>query len=356
MSTEPKDANIAAADMATFTIDANIIEAINGDFLSKVLKINLQGGPTDPLDYISARKWLETDYRPLPKTPLPTKTARETVSVDIQNVTVTYNETESFNVRVYQPQTNGLRPAILAYHGGGWIHGYSELEDDALSFLASETRAVIFGVDYRLAPEYPFPVPHNDSYEALNFVTKNSAAYNVDPARIGLWGCSAGGNLAASVALRDAQEHETTRICHASLLVPAVCPPSEQPPALQVPTASFPFFNAQTTNPFILQRGQDLWEVYAGDKKNLSHKYFAPLLAAPPANHCPLHIVVAGVDVLRDEGIAYAMQYRDAGIDTQLEIVPGAPHGLLVANTAWVSRQFWTNQVRVLNAALHTSF
>lgn len=82
----------------------------------------------------------------------------------------------------------------------------------------------------------------------------------------------------------------------------------------------------------------------------------SPLLSAPAHNHCPLHVVVAGADVLRDEGIAYALMYRNIGCDVQLDIIPGAPHGLTAANEAWVSRQFWTNQVRVLNVALHTDF
>lgn len=69
-----------------------------------------------------------------------------------------------------------------------------------------------------------------------------------------------------------------------------------------------------------------------------------------------MYVVVGGVDVLRDEGIAYAVVYRDAGIDVQLEIIPGAPHGMLAAIDAWVSKQFWRNQLRVLNVALHTAF
>ena len=69
-----------------------------------------------------------------------------------------------------------------------------------------------------------------------------------------------------------------------------------------------------------------------------------------------MHVVVAGADVLRDEGIAYAVMYRNTGSDVQLEIIPGAPHGLTAATEAWSSRQYWTNQVRVLNVALNTVF
>lgn len=244
--------------------------------------------------------------------------------------------------------------------------------------MASETQSVVVGVDYRLAPEHPFPVPHDDSYEALNHVIANASKYGINIKRIGLWGCSAGGNLVAGIALRDAREHNPTRICHASLLVPALCPPSLAPAVLSVPSASYPHFAPQSkVNPFILSKAEETWgmltclsfycsshvpwltsdlEIFAGGRENLSNPYLSPLLSAPAPNHCPLHVVVAAVDVLRDEGIAYALAYRDAGIDVQLEIVPGAPHGMLAAVDAWVSKQYWRNQIRVLNVAFHTAF
>ena len=83
----------------------------------------------------------------------------------------------------------------------------------------------MIGVDYRLAPEYPFPAPRDDGYEALNWTITNASKYSIDPRRIGLWGISAGGNLAASVALLDCVHHKPSRIRHLNLVVPAVCHP-----------------------------------------------------------------------------------------------------------------------------------
>lgn len=125
-------------------------------------------------------------------------------------------------------------------------------------FLARETQSVVFGVDYRLAPEYRFPVPHNDSYEALNYVVVNAQKYRIDVTRIALWGASAGGNLAAGVALRDAQEHNPMRIRHVSLVVPALCPPSRVPAILSVPSASYPHFMSQS-NALALTGVERLW-------------------------------------------------------------------------------------------------
>lgn len=130
--------------------------------------------------------------------------------------------------------------------------------------MASETQSVIVGVDYRLAPEHPFPVPHDDSYEAMNHVVVNASRYGIDITRIALWGASAGGNLAAGVALRDAHEHNPTRICHVTLVAPALCPPSLAPAGLSVPSASYPHFTLQSkSNPFILTGAEELWGMLA---------------------------------------------------------------------------------------------
>lgn len=88
----------------------------------------------DPTDHIKAREWLETIYKPMPKTPKPTCYARCSTPVKIRDVTVSYGSDDHFNVRVYEPEetatpTQTVLPAILAFHGGGWIHGYSALED-----------------------------------------------------------------------------------------------------------------------------------------------------------------------------------------------------------------------------------
>lgn len=95
--------------------------------------------------------------------------------------------------------------------------------------------------------------------------------------------------------------------------------------------------------------------MYAGGCDKLNNPYVSPLLALPALNHCPMYVVVAGADVLRDDGIAYALQYRNAGCDVHLNIIPGAPHGLTAAPEAWASKQYWRDQIRVLNVALHTN-
>jgi acetyl esterase/lipase len=94
--------------------------------------------------------------------------------------------------------------------------------------------------------------------------------------------------------------------------------------------------------------------IYAGDK--FADPYASVLLAPVSKTHPPVHITVCGCDALRDEGIAYAMKLRDAGVDAQLEIVPGVPHGLNVSPKTHVAKQWYRNLVRVLNCALNTDF
>jgi acetyl esterase/lipase len=108
------------------------------------------------------------------------------------------------------------------------------LKTGVADFFASELRAVIINVDYRLAPEHPFPAPLDDCYEAIQWTIDHAAEYKIDKDRIGLWGCSAGGNLAAGVALRDAMEHQVSRICHANLVVPVTCHPDLYPEELKM--------------------------------------------------------------------------------------------------------------------------
>lgn len=107
-----------------------------------------------------------------------------------------------------------------------------------MKFFASELDAVVISVDYRLAPEYPFPAAHNDCWETLSWVAQHSTEYNLDATRVALWGASAGGQLAASIALRDANENETPRIKHVNLVVPSLSSPDLYPDALKTKWSS----------------------------------------------------------------------------------------------------------------------
>lgn len=126
-------------------------------------------------------------------------------------------------------------------------------------FLSSELRSVVVSVNYRLAPEHPFPQPLGDCFQALSWTLNNPAKYRIHPCRIGIWGYSAGGNLAAAVALRDAAENSVSRIKHVNLVVPATCHPGIYPAPLKSPGASSQKFGTGKDPVIPLSAMQALW-------------------------------------------------------------------------------------------------
>ncbi|EJU01749.1 alpha/beta-hydrolase [Dacryopinax primogenitus] len=226
----------------------------------------------------------------------------------------------------FRPETKVARYWVPV--AGGWSHGYAEMDGEGADFLASELRAVIFNVEYRLIPEYQWPQNHNDCYQAIDWVMDHAREYDVDPERVGLWGQSAGAHLAAGAALRDAMEHNPGRIRHMNLTVPVVCDPRKPP---------FPLSQQRETNlpqmpQALVAQFQKVLTDLTGSDKPCDDPYFSPLLQEIPAHHCPVHISVAGLDMLRDGGIAYAIQLRKFGIDAQLHVLPGVPHAFSAVN------------------------
>jgi len=180
-------------------------------------------------------------------------------------------------------------------------------------------------------------------------VIDHADEYNINVSRIGLWGLSAGGNLAASVALQDAAKHEKSRLCHVNIVVPPTCHPDTYPEEIKGIESSLNKFDiAPIPAQQIIKK---LLDIYAGDMA--TNDGVSILNAKVPTNHPPVHVTVAGRDLIRDEGIAYALRLRNVGIDSQLQIVPGVPHDLTFPPTTHVARQFFRDQARVLDYALN---
>jgi acetyl esterase/lipase len=136
---------------------------------------------------------------------------------------------------------------------------FSDMEPELSKLFASELRAVVIGVNYRLAPEHPFPLPLNDCYTALNWTLDNAGEYMIDPKRVAIWGFSSGGNLAAAVALKDSTENTTPRIKHVNLVVPVTCHPRLYPPTLSSSGASAIKFGTSKEAELYLTTLQKLW-------------------------------------------------------------------------------------------------
>jgi acetyl esterase len=224
-------------------------------------------------------------------------------------------------IRVYRPlEPSGTNAALIYYHGGGWVIGSVETHDGVTRALAARTGCVVVSVDYRLAPEHPYPAAVDDSWTAARWVLAQAAELGIDPARVGVAGDSAGGTLAAIVARkgRDAGTPFAAQL----LLYPVASPRTD--------SESWSLFGTG----YGLTREAMLWywRLYldrvamedALDDPDISLLAPGSLAGLPPAL-----VVTAEADILRDDGEAYAARLAAAGVATETCRWPGMNHGFV---------------------------
>ena len=218
-------------------------------------------------------------------------------------------------VRIYRPSANAGLPVLVWFHGGGWVLGDLDAADPTCRSLANESGCVVVSVDYRLAPETPFPGAAEDAYAATVWVSEHAAEIGGDPTRIAVGGDSAGGNLAAVVCL-VARERGGPRIVHQGLVYPVT------DHALDTPSYE------ENAEGYLLTRSgmQWFWDQYLGDQDR-SHPYASPLRAGDLSGLPPAIVITAEFDPLRDEGEAYAARLRECGVATALHRFDGMIHG-----------------------------
>jgi acetyl esterase len=220
-------------------------------------------------------------------------------------------------VRIYRPGTGRL-PAMLYLHGGGWVAGSIATHDGSCAALARGAGIVVASVDYRCAPEHPWPAPNDDAYAALEWLASHAAALEIDPGRLAVGGDSAGAHLAIGAALQAREEHGPP-LALQLLIYPVIEPDFETPSYRQYavsPTLTredmIAFWNAYLPHP-------DMADARA-------RPVSAPLDGLPPA-----HVVAAGLDPLHDEAVSFAARLRLAGVTTTLAEEPSLTHGFLRA-------------------------
>lgn len=220
-------------------------------------------------------------------------------------------------LRVYTPVAGGATalPALVYFHGGGWVIGDLDTHDALCRTLANETGARVIAVDYRLAPEHKFPAAADDAYAAVKWVETNAATLAIDPNRIAVAGDSAGGNLAAVVSLM-AKQKGGPRIVHQLLIYPVT--------QWKADTGSMSSF----AEGYFLERKTMHWffDQYASGA-DASDWRLSPLAAPDVAGLPRAYIVTAGFDPLRDEGKAYADKLNRAGVAAVYIDYPGMVHG-----------------------------
>ena len=247
-------------------------------------------------------------------------------------------------VKIYQPlDSQDLVGCLVDYHGGAFVFGSAKMDHPANVRYASELGIVVVSVDYRLAPEHPFPAGIDDCYAVLEWVHANAAELGVDPARIAVGGGSAGGALAAGVALM-ARDRGGPAISFQALQIPVTDD--------SLLTWSARHFNA--TPMFNRPAAELMWERYLGlgyqDRK--TSPYAAPLRADDLSGLPPAYVQTADLDPLRDEGIAYGQRMLQAGVSVEIHTFPGTFHGSGMAAHADVSRRAVQELTEVLGIAL----
>jgi acetyl esterase len=219
-------------------------------------------------------------------------------------------------LRVYRPDVEAP-PTLVFYHGGGWTLGTLDSADDICRELAARGACLVVSVDYRLAPEHPFPAAVDDATRALEWVADHAETFGADSDRIGVAGTSAGGNLAAATALRV--RDTDPELDGQFLLYPIVAHDFE--------TDSYRE-HAEST---LLSRAdmEWFWEQYLRSPVDAANPYASLLGASDLSGVAPATVLTAGFDVLRDEGRAYAERLDAAGVDTTHHHYPSLAHGFL---------------------------
>jgi acetyl esterase len=222
-------------------------------------------------------------------------------------------------VRSYRPVPDEVLPALVFFHGGGWTIGDLDTHDGVCRQLAVGARCAVFSVDYRLAPEHPFPAAVEDCFFATKFVFDHAQELKVDRSRLAVGGDSAGGNLAAVVALM-ARDQGGPPLAYQLLIYPA----TDQ--RCQMPS------HERNGEGYLLTREgiRFFRAAYLPDEKDRTDWRASPLLAADHARLPPAFVLTAGYDPLVDEGRAYAERLAQAGAETSYREYPDMVHGFVL--------------------------
>lgn len=248
---------------------------------------------------------------------VPPDTIYETIN-RIENVVVLGKNQNKIPIRIFIPDVSKILPVIVYFHRGGWVFGNIEEADPVCRKLANHLGCIVASVEYRLAPENPFPKPLEDCYDATQWIAKNASHFGGDRANLIVCGESAGGNLAAAVALmaRDVQEPSIS----AQLLIYPVISSSIEDASYDKCVDRY-FLTKDAMNFF--------WSMYLkspGDDKN---PYASPDQATDFTRLPPALIITAEYDPLRDEADKYAKNLHEAGVNVILRCFSEVIHGFI---------------------------
>lgn len=222
----------------------------------------------------------------------------------------------TLRIRIYRPDREPPRPALLYFFGGGWTLGTIDTSDGICRTLTNAAGCTTVSVGYRLAPEHRFPAAVHDCYAATVWVAEHAAELDVDPARLAVGGDSAGGNLAAAVTLL-ARERGGPALAHQLLVYPNTDYLADTPSL------------RENTDPLLFNRTSVgwYWDHYLATPEHGSDPLASPLRAADLSGLPAATVLTAEYDPLRDEGERYAQRLREAGVAVELTRHAGMVHG-----------------------------
>ena len=268
--------------------------------------------------------------------------------------TKVYNGTYEVPVRLYFPSEEAMSgepvegekyPVLLFFHGGGWVTESVENYDRVCSRMAQSTGHIVMSVEYRLAPEYRFPIPFEDCYEAAKALYTGRLVLPADPDRITIIGDSAGGNLAAAVCLkaRDTGDFAPKKQI---LIYPAVN---------NCYTKKSPYKSVQENGQDYLLTAvkmEDYLKLYESSPEDRQNPYFSPILAKDLSHMPETLILTAEFDPLRDEGEEYRKRLKEANNYVEIHRIPDALHGYFALGIRFLHVQ---ESFEIMNCFLNKS-
>ncbi|KIV78544.1 hypothetical protein PV11_06189 [Exophiala sideris] len=242
-----------------------------------------------------------------------------TEGLKVHDVQIPTSDGASIALRIYQP-VSGVTPSsgLFYIHGGGWTLGDLEGEDLTCRAMCVRAGIVVVSVDYRLAPEHPFPRGTEDSWEALQWVRSLCRSNAAQENSLVIGGSSSGGHTSAVLSHRV--KDGSLPIKGSIMRIPSVCHIDRYPAQLGLHS-----LEELKDAPLLSKRSMELFYGYL-NPPDTSDPEASPLLNPSFQGHPPTYMQVAGMDPLRDEGLAYADKLREAGVPVKVDVYPGLPH------------------------------
>jgi acetyl esterase len=223
--------------------------------------------------------------------------------------------TADLPIRIYRPVDSSNAPAILYFHGGGWVLNFLDIYDASLTRLANRSGATVISVNYQKAPEHPFPTPFNDCYSTLEWVIAHAQELKIDPRRIGVAGDSAGANLASAVAIKARDQ----KVPLAFQLLVYPCNDRNFESKSYVQNATGYGLTTQAMKWF--------WDQYLHDSKDYENPYAVPMRCSSFRDVAPAIIMTAQYDPLLSDGENYAQALSRDGVPVVYREFEGMVHG-----------------------------